>query len=158
MNQHILFPLMRISYWMIEYRLVTANHITSMLELWKTSGLPIREGGRESCNNLELELKENPRGFIGAWDGDSFIGVVIATSDGRKGWINRLVIAPSYRRKGIGTELIRLAEKELKSRGINIISALIEKGADSSFALFRKAGYQICDDIIYLRKELIKGA
>ncbi len=143
---------------MIEYRVVRTSEVQSMIDLWRNGGLPIREKGRESKERLIAEMETNPSGFIGAFDKDEMIGIVIATSDGRKGWVNRLVVAAPHRKSGIGFRLVQLAEEELKSRGIEIVSTLIEKGTDASFALFKKAGYEFRDDIVYLRKELVKGA
>ena len=143
---------------MTVYRRLKTSDIPAMIDLWKKSGLPIREKTRESPSALRAEMKSSPQNFIGAFDGQELVGLVLATSDGRKGWINRLAIEPSHRRRGIGLGLIREAEEELVSRGIKIVSGLIEKGNDVSFALFRKAGYEIREDIIYVRKELVEDA
>jgi len=143
---------------MIAYRRLKTSDIPSMIGVWKKSDLPIREKTRESPNALRAEMNANPQNFIGAFDGNDLVGLVIATSDGRKGWINRLAIVPSYRRHGIGLRLIQEAEEELSSRGINIVSGLIEKGNEVSFTLFAKAGYEIREDIIYVRKELVEDA
>jgi len=140
------------------YRRLKMSDIPSMIGLWKKSGLPIREKTRESPKALRAEMKASPQNFIGAFDGEELVGLVLATSDGRKGWINRLAVEPSHRHRGIALKLIHEAEEELISRSIQIVSGLIEKGNEASFALFRKAGYEIREDIIYIRKELVEDA
>ncbi len=142
---------------MIVYRKLKAGDVPAMIRLWKSSGLPIREKGRESPARLKAEVKKFPSNFIGAVDGKRLVAVVIVTSDGRKGWINRLAVHPSYRHERIALELIGKAEKELKARGIGMVSALIEKGNEASSALFDKAGYELREDVLYVRKELFKG-
>ena len=142
---------------MIAYRRLKASDVPAMIGLWKSSGLPIRGKGRESPTRLRAEVKKFPRNFIGAVDGKRLVAVVIVTSDGRKGWINRLAVHPAYRHEGVALELISRAEKELKARGIGIVSALIEKGNEASSALFDKAGYELREDILYVRKEFAKG-
>jgi len=142
---------------MTAYRRLKARDVPAMIRLWKNSGLPIREKGRESRARLRAEVKKFPRNFIGAVDGERLVAVAIVTSDGRKGWINRLAVHRDYRREGIALKLISKAEKELKARGIGIVSALIEKGNEVSSALFDKAGYELREDILYVRKELLKG-
>ena len=102
-------------------------------------------------------MAKYPRNFIGAFEKDRLVGVVIVTSDGRKGYVNRLAVHPDYQKKGIATRLISESERELKARGIGIVTALIESGNESSFALFSGAGYEIREDIAYVRKELVKG-
>jgi len=72
--------------------------------------------------------------------------------------VNRLAVATPYRRKGLGTELIRKAERKLRNRGIRIVTALIEEDNEASLVMFEKAGYAIRKDIIYVRKELVKDA
>jgi GNAT superfamily N-acetyltransferase len=149
---------MRIAAAMIVYRRLKTSDIPTMIGMWKKSGLPIREKTRDSPKALRAEMKAGPHNFIGAFEGDEMVGVVLATSDGRKGWINRLAVVPSHRHKGIALRLIQEAEEELVSRGIHLLSGLIEKGNEVSLALFAKAGYEITDDVIYVRKELLEDA
>jgi ribosomal protein S18 acetylase RimI-like enzyme len=149
---------MRMTVAMIVYRRLKTSEIPTMLSMWKKSGLPIRERTRDSPKALRAEMKAGPQNFIGAFEGEELVGVVLATSDGRKGWINRLAVEPSHRHKGVALRLIQEAEEELLSRGIHLISGLIEKGNEASFALFAKAGYEITEDVIYVRKELEEDA
>jgi len=143
---------------MVTFRRLKQADIPEMLRLWKESGLPISPKAREAPRALRVEMRRNPGGFIGAVDVEEIVGVVLATSDGRKGYVNRLAVAASYRRKGLGMKLIRKAERELGSRGIRIVTALIEDDNEASLAMFEKAGYAIRKDIIYVRKELVKDA
>jgi len=143
---------------MMEYRRLKTSDIPAMIDVWKKSALPIREKTRESPQALRAEMKAGPQNFIGAFDGEELVGLVLATSDGRKGWINRLAVEPSHRHKGIALKLIQEAEEELVSRGIQIISALIDKENEVSFTLFAKAGYEIREDIVYVRKKMVEEA
>jgi len=143
---------------MITYRRLKTGDIPLIISTWKKSGLPIHEETRDSPEAMRAEMKASPRNFIGAFDGDDLVGVILATSDGRKGWINRLAVVPSHRHKGIAIRLIQEAEEELVSRGIHLLSGLIEKGNEASLALFTKAGYEISEDVIYVRKELLEDA
>lgn len=143
---------------MAKYRRLRQGDVRAMLDLWKECDLFVREKGRDSPRRLRAEMKENPGGFIGAFEGDELVGVILATSDGRKGWINRLAVSPRHRRKGIGLVLIRKAEKELSRRGMILLTALIDEGNKESFTLFEKAGYDTRRDIVYMRKELKKDA
>jgi ribosomal protein S18 acetylase RimI-like enzyme len=97
-------------------------------------------------------MKENPGFFIGAFENGKLIGAVIASSDGRKGWINRLAVDPEYRRRGIAKALIAEAEKALRQKGLKIFCALIEDSNKASKELFRKCGYVEHRDIIYFSK------
>ena len=92
--------------------------------------------------------------FLGIEEHGKLIGSVVATHDGRKGWINRLAIAPSARRRGGARALVAAAEQRLGSQGILIIACLIEQENDPSLSLFASLGYRRLDDIVYHAKRL----
>ncbi len=132
------------------------DDIPDLLNLWAVSGLPHEPWRRDSPESLSKEIELNPDGFIGAFDGDLLIGALIASYDGRRGWINRLAVRPDYRRKGVAKALIREAESHLKGRGAVVVAALVHEDNTPSLSLFSSMGYEIRRDIIYVRKEVIK--
>jgi ribosomal protein S18 acetylase RimI-like enzyme len=89
---------------------------------------------------------------LGIENGDQLIAAVVATHDGRKGWINRLAVHPDHRGAGHAKRLITWAENSLKEQGINVIAALIENKNVASLALFQQMGYQLAEDVRYLSK------
>lgn len=133
-------------------RELTPAFIPQVLSLWHAAGLPVKPSGRDHPKRLEQEIAAYPRNFIGAFDGERLVGVVVATWDGRKGWINRLAVHPEYRRQKVGQALISEAEQELERRGALIIAALIEPENDASLKLFESCGFQEYPDIVYISK------
>jgi ribosomal protein S18 acetylase RimI-like enzyme len=97
-------------------------------------------------------MKRDPDLFLGAFLGPRLVGSVIASFDGRKGWINRLAVDPDERRKGIGRKLIEEAEQLLRARGSRITGALVEADNFPSLALFEKSGYTVHRNILYLTR------
>ncbi len=89
---------------------------------------------------------------IGLEENGRLIGVVLATNDTRKGWINRLAIDPDYRRQGYGEQLVRAAEEALRAAGMKLIAAFIEEGNAASLMLFEKLGYAVHPNIYYVSK------
>jgi ribosomal protein S18 acetylase RimI-like enzyme len=137
----------------IEIRNLRVNDYEAMVGLWKRAGLPFKPRGRDSKDMIERQMKAFPEFFIGAFHGDKLVGVVIGSYDGRmKGWINRLAVDPAYRRRGIGKQLIGRVEKALEKRGAAIFCALIETPHEESVRLFRKMGYLVHKDILYVTK------
>ena len=133
-------------------RFLTIADYNQLIELWRKSDLSHRPQGRDSRSAIELEMKRKETCFIGMFDGPKMIGSVIGSSDGRKGWINRLAIDPDYRRRGLGGVLITECEKFLYGLGLKVIAALIEGENTASFAAFKKAGYHHAPDIAYYSK------
>lgn len=133
-------------------RFLTIADYEELIELWQKSGLSYRPNGRDSRSAIEQEMKRQETCFIGMFDGVKMIGSVIGSSDGRKGWINRLAIDPEYRRRGLAGKLIAECEKFLEDLGLKVIAALIEGENTASFAAFAKAGYGHAPDIAYYSK------
>ncbi len=135
-----------------EIRAMTDDELDLLHELWQAAELEFRPLVRDSIENLTLQWEGNAGGFIGAFDGERLAGSVLATDDGRRGWINRLAVHPEFRRTGLGGQLIRAAEAELRRRGLQIIAALIESSNNPSRALFAKSGYSEMPEVLYYSK------
>jgi len=97
-------------------------------------------------------MTANPDSFVGAFEDSQLIGVVVASTDGRRGWINRLAVDPHFRRRRVAKALINEAEKILRKRGMKIFCALIEDSNTSSMELFKGCGYRVHHDIVYFSK------
>ena len=124
----------------------------AILALWKRAGLPFNPKGRDSKEEVEKQLQGNADLFLGAYEGQQLIGIIVGSDDGRKGWINRLAVVPEHRRGGVASALIDACEKALRLRGRKIICTLIEDWNSESLLLFWKAGYVQHEDIFYLSK------
>jgi ribosomal protein S18 acetylase RimI-like enzyme len=112
------------------------------MSVWQRAGLhSIRPDGRDSREAFGRQLASATLTMIGLELCGELIGVVLATHDGRKGWINRLAVLPEYRRQGYAMRLLAEAEQVLRSQGMTVIAALIEPGNDASLTLFGKLGY-----------------
>jgi ribosomal protein S18 acetylase RimI-like enzyme len=129
-----------------------AEHHAEIIDLWQRAGLHIRPDGRDSLPSFTQQMATGVQTPIGLRDGERLVAVALATHDSRKGWINRLAVHPDYRRQGLGMRLIRLCEEHFQAQGIAIWAALIEDWNEASLALFRQAGYDLADNIIYARR------
>ena len=137
---------------MATLRRLTFEDYDAVIALWQRSGLQsIRPEGRDSLSEFRQQL-ERGQVVIGLEEDGMLIGVIVATDDTRKGWINRLAIDPDRRCQGYGTQLIRAAEDALRASGTQVIAALIEEHNAASLALFEKEGYAVQRDILYVSK------
>jgi ribosomal protein S18 acetylase RimI-like enzyme len=121
---------------------ITTEDYDRLIALWEAAGLHIRPKGRDTREAFARQNSGGTQFPIGIeTEAGTLIGAVLATHDGRKGWINRLAVHPDWRRQGVATSLIAAAEAKLREVGMDVIAALIEPGNDSSLALFCEAGY-----------------
>ena len=133
-------------------RRLTLEDYDAVMALWQRSGLPTtRPTGRDSRSEFAKQLQQGQI-VIGLEEDRKLIGVVVATNDTRKGWINRLAIDPAYRQHGYGARLVHAAEDALRELGLKIIAALIEDYNAASLALFQKLGYVPQPEVHYVSK------
>jgi ribosomal protein S18 acetylase RimI-like enzyme len=135
-----------------DIREFTIEDYPAVQRLWTEAGLPSRPLGRDRRERVAREITRDTAVFLVAEVGDRLAGVVFATHDGRKGWVNRLAVAPAFQRMGLARRLVREVERRLESRGIEITSALIESENETSIAFFRAIGYVHGVDIEYFSK------
>jgi ribosomal protein S18 acetylase RimI-like enzyme len=139
---------------MIRIRAATENDYDSILELWGRAGLSHEPHRRDSPLAFRQHLQLYGDCTFVAEADTKIIGTVLGTHDGRKGWINRLAVAREYQRHGLARQLIASSERAFRSKGIAIISALVEHENKPSCATFLKSGYVARTDVIYFRKEI----
>ena len=124
----------------------------TLVNLWERSGLPYKPQGRDQEEKIEAELKRGVGKFMFAVMDATYVGTILVTHDGRKGWINRVAVLPEYRHKGIAKLLVDAAEKWLGEQGIEIYACQIEDDNKESFEVFKKLGYISFEGIHYLTK------
>ena len=108
--------------------------------------------GRDRRERIAREIEGSCSIFLAAEEDGRLVGTVLGTHDGRKGWVNRLAVLPSYRRRGIGRALVAELEARLLRAGIEIVTCLIEDWNDGSMAFFEGIGYVPHRDIVYYSK------
>ena len=125
---------------------------STLTDIWQQSGLPFKPLGRDNIEKIEKEVKLNCNRFLFAVADGKYIGSVLVTHDGRKGWINRVAVLPLFRNKGIARMLVEAAESWLDKEGIGIVACMIEAYNEESFEVLKKLGYIPFDGIQYLTK------
>lgn len=126
----------------------------TLISLWEDAGLPYKPLGRDSRKAIEKEVDNNCSLFLFAQVDEEYVGSVLATHDGRKGWINRVVVIRQYRHKGIARKLVESTENWLIEKGIGIFACQIEGYNNESFEAFKKLGYIPFEGIRYLTKRI----
>jgi ribosomal protein S18 acetylase RimI-like enzyme len=143
----------------ITVRVLSLGDYHRWMEVWQRAGLhSVRQQGRDSHEAFARQLASGTHTMIGLEVGTVLVGVVLATQDGRKGWINRLAVLPEHRHRGYAARLVAEAERALKQQGMTVIAALIEPENDASLALFLKLGYVEASGMHYVSKRESAGA
>ncbi|MBN1233767.1 MAG: GNAT family N-acetyltransferase [Candidatus Coatesbacteria bacterium] len=140
----------------ISCRVLLKEDLDDIYEVWFKSGIELKKKGRDSRKNLMRQMDLPNTRFIGAFNDEKMLGVVLATHDGRKGWINRISTLPEFQKHGIALRLIDEAEEWLKKENIEVFSALIYEDNMPSIALFEKANYKYIKNIHYFVKKVFE--
>ncbi len=92
---------------------------------------------------LEQKLASDSQSLIGAFDGDTLIGVVTSSFEAGLIWLGWIVVNPEHRGRGVARALMNALEDSAKTRGAHKIwcDSRVENGL--SKALLETSGYRI---------------
>ncbi len=108
-----------------------------MLKLWNRT----QPSHTDDSIALSRLLEHDAHGLIVAECNNEVVGSVIATFDGWRGNLYRLVVRSEFRRQGIGTALIHAGENHLADLGARRLTALVFR-SDAATNAWRSAGYE----------------
>jgi len=137
---------------MMQIRSLSISDYDQIVALWQNAGLSYKPEGRDRKDAIQAQMAANPESFVGAFENSQLVGVVVASTDGRRGWINRLAVDLNCRRRGVAKALVSEAEKILRKRGMRIFCVLIDAENSGSMQLFKNCGYKEHRDIVYFSK------
>lgn len=121
---------------------VDAAHRSHVVALWQTVFNYDAPHNRPSLA-IEKKLAGNDGLFFVAVSNSSVVGTIMAGYDGHRGWIYSVAVAPSFRRKGIGSRLVAFAERALIDKGCVKINLQIMEGNESVAAFYSSLGFSI---------------
>lgn len=112
--------------------------IEAVLALWRSAAsVPTVSDTREALAAL---LTRDPRALVVAELGGAVVGSVIAGWDGWRGNVYRLAVSPEHRRNGIGSALVREAERRLRDRGASRMSAIVVDDDPAAIGFWHASG------------------
>jgi ribosomal protein S18 acetylase RimI-like enzyme len=97
---------------------------------------------QDTPHDLHLLLDFDPGAVLVAEVDGEMVGTVVATWDGWRGGIHRLVVLPAHRRLGIGRALVDAAHERLEGLGAKRINILVAEADPGAGDLWRAAGYR----------------
>ncbi len=108
----------------------------------------------DSRDGIEKFLKRNPDTCFVAEVDNKIIGSILASNDGRRGYIYHTAVSPQYQQHGIGSTLVDTAIDALKKLSINKIALVVFDKNDNGNAFWEKQGFTERNDLIYRNKTI----
>jgi ribosomal protein S18 acetylase RimI-like enzyme len=106
----------------IEIRAAGPDDIPAVLSLWSDAAAPT---STDDVDGVGALLERDPGALLVAEVSGRIVGTVIAAWDGWRGSVYRIVVAPEYRRDGLGRRLLDEAENRLRRVGARRMHAIV---------------------------------
>ena len=111
---------------MIEYFKPEERHCAAMADLYREAGWISAEADTAFISAIIPTSL-----WLGAFDGEQLVGIARAITDGASdGYIQDVVVAHSYRLRGIGGELVTRLTTELRGQGVDWIGLIAVPGSE----------------------------
>ena len=137
-------------------RLVTIDDYDAIFELWNSTEQSRRALNPvdDSRDGIDRYLKRNPTTCFAAVMDGSIVGVILSGHDGRRGIIHHLCVHPDFRRMGIASRLVAMAEEALRKEGIQKVFGLVFKDNDVANMFWETQGYTARTNLNYRNKSM----
>ena len=127
-------------------RAMQADDYPALLSLWQQSdGLVLRDS--DSPTAIAAYLARNPGLSFVALAQGQLIGCLLVGTDGRRGYLQHLVVQESHRGQGVGRALLQAATQALSAIGIDKTHLLVLAGNESAMAFYRHLGWMERSDV-----------
>ena len=141
----------------ITYRRLEESDLDTFISMRITQ---LREEGATEDIDLIPALKDYYHrhladGTFVSWlalDGEKIIGTILAGHDGRRGFFHHVVVAPEYRNRGIGEDLVNHAMDALEKEGIQKTALVVFEYNDLGNGFWEHIGFTTRPDLVYRNK------
>ena len=118
------------------------RHFEDVKSVWQES-FPDLEAWRAPEVAIPAKIAMQRELFLVAVSAGCVIGTTMAGYDGHRGWLYSVAVRRAFQRKGVGSALVREAERRLLALGCPKINLQIMLANYSVAAFYRKLGYAI---------------
>jgi hypothetical protein len=139
---------------MYEIRSYSHADQESVIKLWKTV-FPDAPAHNDPDANIRSKLDIQPELFFLAKSDGQIIGTAMSGFDGHRGWVYYVAVHPEYRRRGIGTALMKRVEESLSEIGCPKLNLQIRADNAEVQSFYESLGYRV-EDRISMGKRLGK--
>ena len=122
--------------------------------LWKEA-FPDAPARNQAAHSIVAKIAVQPELFLVALDGPQVIGTVMAGYDGHRGWLHSVAVRRSHQRQGVGSALVREAERRLLDLGCPKLNLQVMPGNAPVAAFYERLGFGV-EERISMGKVLSK--
>lgn len=112
----------------------------------QTPGVTVRDA--DSREAIARYLNRNPGFSFVAENADGLVGCLMAGHDGRRGYLQHLIVAPAHRNSGLATRLVNASLDRLQSEGISKSHIDVLTTNENAMAFWEKIGWSRRTDIV----------
>lgn len=123
--------------------------------LWGSIEKGVSLGPSDTPEEIKKKLLRDPDLFLIAEDDGEIVGTVIGGFDGRRGLIYHLAVSTSFRRRGIGSELMKEVEARLRAKGCIRCYLLVTTDNPEAMKYYNQLGWTHMDYVVTFGKNLI---
>jgi ribosomal protein S18 acetylase RimI-like enzyme len=139
----------------VEIRPYREADFADVAALWQEA-FPDDPPRNEPTRDVARKLGVQPELFLVAVDRGRVIGTVMAGDDGHRGWVHRVAVAASHRRRGLGSVLMRAAEALLAERGCPKVNLQVRAPNPAAVAFYERLGFRV-EERVSMGKVLASG-
>lgn len=133
---------------------MTNEYYSDVYELWlscRGMGLNNLDDSEQGINKF---LQRNPDTCFVALQDEKVVGVIMAGSDGRRGYIYHTAVNPLYRKRGIATALVETVMQAMKNIGINKVALVVFEHNEDGNKFWERLGFTERNDLVYRNKAI----
>lgn len=131
---------------MIEIRPYMQTDVDRVIELWAVV-FPNAPAHNDPLTDLQSKLGVQPELFFLAESDGRIVGTAMSGFDGHRGWVYYVAVHPEFRRRGIGTRLMKRVESSLTDTGCPKLNLQIRADNAAVQAFYESLGYLVEDRI-----------
>lgn len=122
------------------------DHGRALSLMTATPGVTVRAA--DGADATRRYLDRNPGLSFVAESGDVLVGCAMAGHDGRRGYLQHVIVAPAHRRRGIGRQLVNRCVAALSGQGIQKMHLDVMTSNEEAMPFWERLGWVRRDDLV----------
>lgn len=122
------------------------HHDRVLALMRQTPGITVRRA--DQCDAVARYLHRNPGLSFVAEHGGELVGCAMAGHDGRRGYLQHVVVAPRHRGRGIARELVARCVAALSEQGIEKMHLDVMTSNEAAMSFWKRLGWFRRNDLV----------